>query len=61
MYKEKVKRIQEMIKEYRETEKYIEDEIIQKQTRLDETRKRRGILQEALEDALEPEPMIEAE
>lgn len=45
--------ISEMIKEYREIEKHLEEQIIQIQTRLAEHRKRRGLLQDYLESEME--------
>lgn len=50
---EKQKRIEEMIKEYKDIEKHIQKHIIQLQTRLDKHRQRCGILQDVLEAEME--------
>lgn len=52
---EKEKLVQDMIREMKDVEKYIENEILVSQTRLHEQKKRREILQECLEIKLENE------
>ena len=50
MTPEKEARIKEMIREYVEIEKHIENDIRMHQARLDEHRKRRRILEEVIRD-----------